>query len=245
MIGRLPGIGKILVLFERRALVALLAIDAVLVAVHVYFELALPDLPRLLNLSADRSISEFFGYVEMAMAAIVLLITFVKFGEPIMLACSAMFTCMMLDDMLRIHERGGDYFAIGLRLEETEWLRGEDKGELLVWAILAALILPALLYGFLKTPRSRWYRGFGLLLLSGLLALFAVVVDMSHAGVCRTGGGFPYCNQLAYVIEDGGEKVTQTLILAHVVFLARDTSAPALFDFAQQLLPARIGALLR
>jgi hypothetical protein len=245
MIERLPGIGKIVAVFDRGWLVGLLSADLLLIALHIYSAATLPEMPRPLTLWKDRSIGEFFGYFEVGLAAALLLLASVRMREPIMLACSAMFACVMLDDITGIHEIGGSFFSTSLQFQGTEWLKGNEIGELLVWAILTGLFLPLLAYGFLRTPRNRWYRAFGLILLTALLAAFAVIVDMSHGAVCQFQGGFSYCGQVMFLAEDGGEKVTQSLILAHVIFLVRDASAPALFDLTQGLLPARIGALLR
>lgn len=244
MIDRLPMVGTISGVFERRWLVALLAADGLLIGAHIYFG-ATSTIPRALNLSIDRNIAEFYGYFELGLAAILLVWTFTKVGEPIMLACAAMLACIMADDILGVHEVGGWLLSAILKFPEARWLKGHEFGELLVWAILAGLILPLLIEGLRRTPQHRWYRVSGLFLLTGVLAIFAVVFDVGHEAACVSNGGYSLCSRLMHLIEDGGEKATMSLILAHVVYLARNPSATALFDLTQRLRPDRIGVRQR
>lgn len=232
-------------IFARRWVLALLAADAGLIGLHIYLGATVAKIPLILNIASDRSLAEFLGYAELGLASILLWIVFVKTREPLMRAFAIILFVMMLDDSAGLHEKLGSFFVASMGLAGDAVLDGKDEGEMVIWLLYATVLLPLLLFGLFRTPLDRWFRAFGLLLVTAALAGFAVVVDGLHSSICQIGGGFPYCFQLLDLIEDGGEKITQSLILAHVIYLARNTAAPALFDFTQHMLPLRLSARLR
>lgn len=232
-------------LFERNWLWGLLAVDALIVVLHIYLGATEPRIPPIFNLAMDRSIGEYLGYAELGLGSILLLAVFAKTREPLMLSFAILLAVMMLDDSAGLHEIGGGYFVVSMGLTDGSVFDAKDKGEMIVWLIYAAILLPVMLVGLARTPLDRWFRAIGLALLTAVLTGFAVVLDGIHEGVCSINGGFPYCFQLLDLVEDGGEKITQSLILAHVIYLSRNTAAPALFNFSQQLLPSRLSLHLR
>ncbi|KKM00293.1 hypothetical protein LCGC14_1805880 [marine sediment metagenome] len=85
-------------------------------------------------------------------------------------------------------------------------------------------LLPLLAWGALATPV--WSRPIGLRLMAlvVLYAFFGGLVDMLH-GVFA---GLPYGIQIADLIEDGGEMIVASLIVAHAVTLPKALRRPVM-----------------
>jgi hypothetical protein len=91
------------------ALLALLALDASLVALHVVRD---PDAagslgdPRL-SLGRELGYGEILGYAQLALASGLMLLLHRRRRQPVYLAWAVVLTTVMADDALTLHEAGG------------------------------------------------------------------------------------------------------------------------------------------
>ena len=204
---------------NRPFLIALFALDVLLIAAHTISGALLPKIPPLLNIAFDYSLGEFFNYLKWLGIVVFLVAAFLSRKVTLFLPFALVFLVMFLDDALMLHERGGEFFASSVGLQAFGGLRAQDYGELIVWGGLAALLLPALGVGILRSaPEDRAHA----IILFGLIALFAVfggALDVLHFLVAN----LPYGIQVFDLMEDGGEMMVASVILAHAATLPRQT----------------------
>ncbi|KAF0676934.1 hypothetical protein [Profundibacterium mesophilum] len=202
---------------ERRLLGFVVAVDLFLIALHIVTGATLPAIPRLLNISFDFSLAETFGYGKWIAIIVLLLAAYRHRRLAILPSMAAVFTLMLLDDSLQIHERLGAERVEVLNLGATSWAKAQDIGEILVWGLMAALVLPIIAIGFVRSNAQGRRIGVVLVALIGLYAVFGGIIDVLHQPFTA----LPYGIQIADLLEDGGEMIVGSLILAHVAALSR------------------------
>jgi hypothetical protein len=208
------------------ACAALVVVDVMFIAVYsihaIYVPLYNEDAPLLgwrWDIRMDWSYAEIFGYLKI-LAIVALLISIPRvWKRPIYLAFIAIFTFMLLDDSLELHETWGFFIAETLGLPPLGRLRPIDPGELLVWTLAGIPLLGAAVAAVLRSPREDRGNGFLLMAALSVLALFAVVADMAHI-VLRW--AFRGADDLFAVIEDGGEQITLSLTSGLTALIRRD-----------------------
>ena len=211
--------------FDLRLLAVLLSIDAILIGAHVATGLLLPKIPTWLNIAQDRSLPEFTCYAVMLAGAVVMWRAWRRTGLALCVSFAAALLLMMLDDSLQLHESLGAHEARVLGLGDFAGIEADHGGELIAWGILGIVLAVAGLFGLVRTPLNEWRQFYLLTALVGLLGFFAVGIDVLHDPVCAVAAGRGHCAQIFDLVEDGGEMVVQSFILAHVVaaFGARPT----------------------
>ncbi|MEM9566063.1 MAG: hypothetical protein AAGA93_25815 [Actinomycetota bacterium] len=187
------------------ALLALLAIDVVLIGVHaLHVRYGLPG-GGIWLISRDRGIPESFQYLKMAAIIALLLMSHRRHRSAIYLAWAATFGYFLVDDSAEVHETLGDLVADGAGFDQPLGLEGRDVGQVLVSASIGVVLLVAI---GVATSRDRSpARPLTIRLLPLLVALgfFGVVVDVIDA------------IDVLGLVEDGGEMVTMTVAVAVVV----------------------------
>lgn len=210
-----------------KILIYLLALDVVLIVFHITTGIFMEKIPSVLNIAQDRSLAEWFGYAKLACASLLLWLAYRASRIPVLLSFTVIFAAMVADDSMELHENLGGWASSAFDLIGVTGQRGQDVGELLVWGAMAIILLPILAFGVVKTlPQDRLI-GFGLAICAAILTFFAIGVDAVHGPACSF-LSVPYCFQLFDLIEDGGEMITQSFILAHVltVFQNNAVSTP-------------------
>lgn len=200
---------------DKTVLVALIFGDLILIALHIGAGAYFDKIPTLLNIAFDFSLGELFGYAKWATIIVLLWIVSRRTKNPALLACAALFAVMLADDSLQIHERLGEVAVNAEAVGEASWANRQTLGEIAVWAVLAVLLIPVMLFGFVKSTRAQWVPALRFLGLICLFVLFGGVVDSLHQPVAN----LPYGPQLADLVEDGGEMIVASLIVAHAVAL--------------------------
>jgi hypothetical protein len=210
---------------------ALVVVDIMFIAAYsihaIYVPLYNEDIPLLgwrWDITRDWSYPEIFGYLKI-LAIIALLISIPRvWKRPIYLAFIAIFTFMLLDDSLELHETWGFFIAETLGLQPVGGLRPIDPGELLVWTLAAIPLLGAAIVAVVRSPGEDRRNGFLLMAALAVFASFAVVADMVHV-VLRW--AFRGAHDLFAVIEDGGEQITLSLMCGLAVLIRRDVRSRA------------------
>lgn len=203
------------------ALVCLLAVDAVLIVLHVLTGMFMEKIPPALNIAMDRSLAEWFGYAKLACAALLLWLAYRASRIPVLFSFVVIFVAMAADDSLELHENLGGWIADVLPPLGAAGWREQDFGELLMLGAMGVMLLPVLVFGAVKTLPQDRSTGLGLAIGAALLAVFAIGVDAVHGPACSAVAEVPYCFQFLDLVEDGGEMIAQSLILAHVVVVYR------------------------
>lgn len=196
----------------------LIVADLVFFALHGVYRLGLSQ-DLLLDLTRDRGYAEVFQYVKEFWIVLLLAGTAARSGDRLLWLWSALFVYVLCDDALRWHETMGAWISDHGQFVALLGTRARDYGELTffssVGSVVAGLLGVMLWRGRDKVTAAH----LDLLLLFGLLVFFGVGIDWLHAiadsyGMRGTG-----------LLEDGGEMIAMSLILAYAADLAR--RAPA------------------
>jgi hypothetical protein len=153
------------------------------------------------------------GYIKIAALIAILIMTWARSRASIYAIWAGVFTYVLLDDALLIHERLGRAVA-GPSSSSWAW----DMGQLVVWVLIGMLLLAIAVKGL--APASGRHRINGILLLLAVAALgfFAVIVDLVHV-IGRS--WFRGSNLLFTVLEEGGEQLVLNLTLGLAVLILR------------------------
>ncbi len=194
---------------QRTVLAWLLAVDLVLIALHIAAGITLERIPPLLNIAMDWSLAEMVGYGKWALCAVLLGLAWRRSGLATYGAMALVLCVMTLDDFLQIHERLGTVIA------QSGLVGGhaQDMGELVVFGGFAVLLAGPLLYALWVDRRAGIAAVGGLILLIAVLVAFGVGVD----AIKNMLPPFAFRVQVMELLEEGGEMLVGSLIVAHVV----------------------------
>jgi hypothetical protein len=180
---------------------------------------------KSLRIDVDGGLPERFSYAKTLLLVILIGYLLLARRQWIYASLAALFTLVLADDMLGIHEAGGKFFARALDLQPMYGMRAVDFGEVITWLLLGILIAPLLAFGLLRSARPD--RANGLTLLTPFVALVfcGVVVDQLFH-VMRD--AFFGVDVMLGMIEDGGEMVaiTAACVLAAAMVRETETASP-------------------
>jgi hypothetical protein len=171
--------------------------------------------------NGDRTFIEIFGYVQLAVAVVMLLFMgWRRRPGLVYTGWAVVLTVTVLDDALALHERGGGQLVRRGLVPGLLGLPEQALGELATWALLGLPVL-LLLWVMHRTSRGRARQDFwGMAALFGLLLFFAVGVDVLHEAVEEITDNSVVDLAVTFV-ESGGEIAAMTALLAYIVHLAR------------------------
>lgn len=194
----------------RTLLAALLAVDALLIALHVMQRLGwLHD--AAFRLQQDGGVAEWWQYGQTASVAALLLALWRMRGPALYAAWAALFVYIVTDDALELHEQVGEWLAHAAALPPVGGLRPQDLGELMVLGCAGIVLVGGCLVAHWRCP-DRVARGHSRVLLGllGLLVVCGVFADMGQFAMAAA--GLPLHGMT--ILEDGGEIVAVSLTLA-------------------------------
>lgn len=165
------------------------------------------------HVSFDSGFGEQWQYVKWLAISAMCAIMSVRCRSAIHLIWTAIFLYLLIDDSLQLHEELGRHFAGMLSFKYAFGLRAQDYGELIV-TLLAAVPLMGLLGVFYLREKKAKPRNFTLDMLTLLIALgvFGVGFDMLHIMI-----KWPVVRPILNLVEDGGEMVIASLMIAYVL----------------------------
>lgn len=197
----------------------LLATDVVFIILHLIYEYSgILSNPRF-SLELDRGYGELFQYLKEYWIVLLLGFLAVQKRSPLYLAWSLLFSYLLLDDSLEIHEKLGGVISNKLAFSSALNLRAGDFGELVVSASVGLFFLIFIAIAYRFGDRTSRKTSKYLIMMLCALALFGIVVDMIHILVLYTS-----LDPLLALVEDGGEMVVMSVI-AWFVFLLPERSS--------------------
>jgi hypothetical protein len=197
---------------DRRVLVGvllggLLLLDGALILYNLVGE---RPLHRLLRLGVEWRLPEIYEYVKLAAAALVMLVAWAMRRLPLYAAWTVALLILLADNALQVHEQVAATTRRALGISQS--ILGPIN-EAVVLGAIAGLVLIVLVLGYRATsdPAARRFTRHGFVLLVAL-GLLAVGGDLVHKVV-----GPDWKTPMA-LIEEGGELVVMSLLLALVVW---------------------------
>jgi len=198
----------------------LLLADVILVLIHATFaanrdSLCVGSICNWVTLEAEYGLPALYMFAKFTAIIVIMFLLFRTTRAAPFLCLSLALSIMLFDDALEIHEQGGAFFVDALGLSGAAGLRAQDIGELLVWSLLGLPVLALLAWGALSKSavgKPTFWVFIGLI---AALMFFAIVVDAAHSALPRTlFRDISYANQLIGIVEDSGEMVVLSIMLA-------------------------------
>lgn len=187
----------------------LLVADGILIAIH--WTLRNDRIP-LFDVERAGSLPAVLQWLQLLAAAALLIAAYRSARRRAYAASAAIVGLTALDDAGELHERGGLWVSDVLSLPALGDLAADDVGELVVGGALALVIAALFVWGWLRSTRSD--RLLLLLVMAAVasLGLLAFVIDAIHASMQDE----TLRRVFLGTVEDGGELVVSTLLLAVV-----------------------------
>lgn len=188
----------------------LLLVDLLLIASHVSRGLWQEPTSRLFDITADVGYGEFFLAVKSGWCVLILLSLARWRRNWLYLAWAAVCGFLVADDLLGLHERVGGWLG---RTVGDGSQAAAHTSEIFFLALVGTLVVPIAVASWWS--RSLWERLWlrRLTILVAVLAVFGIGVDALHTFVL-----WHHSLTLTLTtIEDGGELVVVSLILALLV----------------------------
>ena len=185
-------------------------------------------IPRRWNITRDYSIGEITNYVKWAAIVACMVGAWALRRKSILLSLAIVFTVILADDMLLLHERLGHVAQAAFAFHDQYGLRPLDFGEMVVWLGLGLLIVATLMVGFLQTDAGYRRIGYSMIAILALLIACGIIADMLSIMVWREFVGSRLKTAvllILHVLEDGGEMVVGSVACAYaagVLSAARD-----------------------
>jgi hypothetical protein len=104
---RLVPVQVFLPVANARALILLLALDAVVIGLHIATGVLMPRIPEVLNITTEFGLAESIGYAKWLAIVAVLLMAWSISGCRVLFPFAVIFAVMLADDMLQLHEHIG------------------------------------------------------------------------------------------------------------------------------------------
>ncbi len=169
------------------------------------------------HLESEGGPPELYQYLKEFWIAVCLMVTFAATRHIVYFSWSLIFLFLLVDDAARVHENVGTWLAARYNLPAPFGLRSKDIGELL-FAAAAGLTCVAMIGASLWRGTEQSYRvsrDLGLLVVC--LGVLGVLVDMLHV-IAYTGRSL--LAQVLLVIEDGGEMIVMSAVMAYAFHVA-------------------------
>jgi hypothetical protein len=214
-------------------LVMLLALDVGLIAAYLAHRLAGWPEVRGFRLGNEWGYGEVMLAVQLAWVAGLAAWVALRARWPVMAVWACGYAVILVDDRFMLHERAGDILARRVDLVPD----GAD-GELVWLGAVALVVGSALLVLHLRAGQAARAASGGMLLVTVALAAFGVGADWLHS---LTGLRGPVtANFVMTAIEEGGELVVSSLVVAHVFAVACDGHRPPLRGRVARVLGVRV-----
>lgn len=181
------------------------------------------------SIETDRGLAESYQYVKEFWIILLLLWLTVRFSRLSLLTWVSIFTYILADDMLELHERFGDTLSRVIGFKSTFGLRPQDIGELSFFAIFGIIFSILIIFTYFYNRKDYIFSAVNrrLLLLLGFLALFGAAIDALHSMTGRLSRTWEWPHLLKIIlffslglIEDGGEMIIMSIAVWSIFLLA-------------------------
>ena len=197
---------------ERQLFSTIIVINLILIVIHLFHTYNNVPASDFFDLEVDHSLSEFFIYIQELGIVILLFWMYKKYDNLLYLAWLLIFSYILIDDSLLLHERIGVWMVDQFNVENNFGVRGRDITEVIVQLIFGVPLIGFAAWAhFFKGDRLA--KRISIVLAVFLLVLigFAVVLDWFHVKIMIL-----YLKPILGTIEDGGEIFIITAILWYV-----------------------------
>ncbi len=191
-----------------KLLILLLLADCVFILLHIPYTMQMIS-NSFFSIEKDLGYAEIYQYIKIYWIILLLLCIVAKRKRMIYFAWLLLFLYLLIDDMLRVHEKLGRHLVSYFEYQPAFGLRAQDFGELSVSIFFGALLFTFLAIAYFQSDNKGKERSKHLLALIVLLAVFGIAMDMIHSMAS-------WGRDLWGLIEDGGEMLVISIIVWYV-----------------------------
>ncbi len=169
----------------------------------------------LFSIQKDGGYAELYQYLKELWMILLLAVMWLRVRQPLFLGWLLLWLYLLVDDSLQLHEQAGEWLAEPATWEKWAGIGADAWGELVYLSMVGVLLLGVL---YLTHKRSSVSSRRHILPLWGLLALLVfcgVIGDMLHSEFYE----HPVWNVVFVLLEDGGEMVVMSLMVAALLVL--------------------------
>lgn len=204
-------------------LLLLIAADLAFIVLHVlYIETDLLR-GRPFSLEADNGVPEAFQYVKQFWVVLCMVVLFRGTRAVVYIGWGLVFTFLLLDDALQLHEHFGKWLASEYTLPVVFGLRPDDIGELLFASTVGASTILLIGLGFWRSDADARMFSRDMAILVLLLGVLGVGVDLLHV---ISYFNAPMLAQYLLIFEDGGEMLVVSGMVAYAVNVLNHQGRP-------------------
>ncbi len=197
---------------ERRLFPTLILITIGFIIVHLFHTYYGVPASDMFDLEIDNNYPEFFLYLQELAIAILLVLMYRRSGFLVYLAWGLIFTYILLDDSLLVHERIGVYLVDRFNVQNNFGVRGRDITEVIVQLFFGVPLIGFMAWAhFYRSDSFARIVSTWLFALLALLVSFAIVLDWFHVKIMVID-----LKPVLGTIEDGAEMFVLTGILWYV-----------------------------
>ncbi|SHH94679.1 hypothetical protein [Marivita hallyeonensis] len=196
-----------------------------LISIHIWMGLATRQNPAhvwpdMLNIARDYSLGELLNYALWVVIIACVFVAWRRARDPLLLATAFVYLLAFVDDAFQLHERSA-YVVMALDFHLSYSAMIFTLAELVVWAFLGLIFFGVIVLTWPNATAETRAKLAPQAILFGVLVFLAVGIDVIHQLAEKrtlTAG-------IIGVIEDGGEMLVLTAMLAHALpTFGRDTS---------------------
>jgi hypothetical protein len=208
----------------RTLFLTLIVVDTAFIAIHLGYRLGLglgvfATFPRTWSIISDYGLPEMFNHLKWLAIVLSLITLYVLSRIPLFASLAAIYTIILADDKLQLHERGGEALALRFDILHRLGMASYQAGEMVIWSLLGSVILVIAFLGYFLTP-PEWRRAGKPFLLAFLAVLFfGVGMDVGQEPFRMISDeSLRYWTIYALrLVEDGGEMYMTSLNMAVAV----------------------------
>lgn len=193
----LPVFGATLTL-----LAMLVAVDLIFILAHALHVWSPWMKGGQYSIESENGLAALYQYIKQVWLAACLALAFVQTRGRAFLGWTVLFAYLLVDDVLQLHERGGELLAAKFGFPLMFGLRPQDLGEIAVAAIIGCFAVALVTVAYRRGGSGARQLSADLMCLLAALAVFGVFFDTLHTMAYFEA---PALAQAFALIEDGGE----------------------------------------
>lgn len=191
----------------------LILADLAFIVVHILHSYTSLSLLRssLFSIESERAYAEIFQHVKEFWIVILLILLAMRRANFLYLSWSLLFSYILLDDSVEIHERLGAFLAHFFSFQPQFYLRAQDFGELIVFFFFGTMLFGLIAITHYLSDFADRRISKCLFNRVALLLFLGVIVDAVDIIVRHT-----LATSVLGMIEDGGEMLVMSVIASFV-----------------------------
>lgn len=191
-----------------------LLLDLAFMAGHLFFA-DTPFYDEDFSLQMDRALPEMFQYLKLVVIVGLAWVAYQRWHDVAFRAIALVMAYCLMDDVLKLHERGGRFLTLLWGIDEFMGIRAIHLGELVMMVVPAVVMAGLVVLAYRQTQDAESKRMLAVFfVLCMVLGGCAAGIDAVHSYLVEATDTGAFVLRLFTVLEDGGEMLAVTGVMA-------------------------------